>query len=280
MKPLFDISKLNDFKNGQKLPFECEYCSKTFFKTVGRIKVRIKDKKEIRFCNNSCKQRFSIIDYSNQKCHKLTFIKCVGTRNKGRSKIWEALCECGNTTIVVPSAVFADKIKSCGCLAPEGNSKGGIAKRQFDPKISSARAVWTSRYRELDFDIFYNLSQLNCHYCGRPPYRTMNRVHTGETGSFSQNQIENGFFTYNGLDRVDNSKKHTPDNVVPCCKECNTAKSNMSYYDFRNHIERIYNNFIKQSGITKIVISSILMPYTLSLPAPEVSNDIVIKVKF
>lgn len=33
--------------------------------------------------------------------------------------------------------------------------------------------------------------------------------------------------TYNiGLDRIDNSKGHTLDNVVPCCYECNVARGN------------------------------------------------------
>lgn len=34
-----------------------------------------------------------------------------------------------------------------------------------------------------------------------------------------------------GCDRVDNSKGHTKDNVVPCCVECNTARSNNFTFD-------------------------------------------------
>lgn len=30
-----------------------------------------------------------------------------------------------------------------------------------------------------------------------------------------------------GLDRIDNSKGHTQDNVVPCCIECNTVRNNL-----------------------------------------------------
>lgn len=34
-----------------------------------------------------------------------------------------------------------------------------------------------------------------------------------------------------GCDRIDNSRGHTKDNVVPCCIECNTAKNNYFTYD-------------------------------------------------
>lgn len=34
-----------------------------------------------------------------------------------------------------------------------------------------------------------------------------------------------------GLDRIDNSKGHTIDNVVPCCYECNTARSDNFSFD-------------------------------------------------
>lgn len=35
-----------------------------------------------------------------------------------------------------------------------------------------------------------------------------------------------------GCDRIDNSKPHTPDNVVCCCKECNNERQKMLFEDF------------------------------------------------
>ena len=35
-----------------------------------------------------------------------------------------------------------------------------------------------------------------------------------------------------GCDRIDNDSPHTPDNVIPCCKECNRKRGNMSYEEF------------------------------------------------
>ena len=35
-----------------------------------------------------------------------------------------------------------------------------------------------------------------------------------------------------GLDRVDNEKGYSIDNVVTCCEQCNVAKSTQTYEDF------------------------------------------------
>lgn len=52
-----------------------------------------------------------------------------------------------------------------------------------------------------------------CHYCG-------------ETG-----------WEIIGCDRIDNSKPHTPDNVVPCCKHCNSKKGSTSYDEYLKMLE-------------------------------------------
>ena len=54
---------------------------------------------------------------------------------------------------------------------------------------------------DLDFDFVDKLTNKPCIYCGD---------------------------THNiGLDRIDNSKGHTKDNVVPCCVECNTVRNDL-----------------------------------------------------
>lgn len=46
-----------------------------------------------------------------------------------------------------------------------------------------------------------NIFSKPCHYCGETDWTKL------------------------GADRIDNSKPHTPDNVVPCCLHCNCSKS-------------------------------------------------------
>ncbi len=36
-----------------------------------------------------------------------------------------------------------------------------------------------------------------------------------------------------GCDRIDNSLPHTPDNVIPCCAECNTKRGRKTYEEFK-----------------------------------------------
>lgn len=49
----------------------------------------------------------------------------------------------------------------------------------------------------------------------------------------------NGFYVFNGLDRVDNKVGYTLDNVVPACKICNHAKVDMSYDEFMEWVARV-----------------------------------------
>ena len=51
---------------------------------------------------------------------------------------------------------------------------------------------------------------------------------------------QNGDFIYNGLDRIDNSKNHSKENCVACCKYCNYAKRERSFSEFKEWINRVY----------------------------------------
>ena len=53
-----------------------------------------------------------------------------------------------------------------------------------------------------------NILSKHCHYCGESDWLKI------------------------GCDRIDNSKPHTEDNVVPCCHSCNSKKKKMNYDDF------------------------------------------------
>ena len=51
-----------------------------------------------------------------------------------------------------------------------------------------------------------------CHYCGRTNWLKI------------------------GCDRIDNNLPHTPDNVVPCCAECNTKRGTTPYKEYLEKI--------------------------------------------
>ena len=51
-----------------------------------------------------------------------------------------------------------------------------------------------------------------------------------------------------GLDRIDAKKGHFCYNVVPCCKNCNFFKRQLSVSDFLNHVEKIHGHQKRLSG--------------------------------
>jgi hypothetical protein len=157
------------------------------------------------------------------------------TKKDGKN-IWELICDCGNKTYSIMSQVTCGKKQSCGCLAKEVKiitaSKRGLANRKFSPIISSARKVWRHYKDGCDFESFLKISQLPCHYCNRNPYRIYN-ISSNSSGYISTTiQSEKGNFIYNGLDRIDSSKNHAPNNIVPCCWDCNDMKKDRSYEEF------------------------------------------------
>lgn len=66
-------------------------------------------------------------DLSGQKFHRLTAIEPIGTRTGVRQNgkryssgvYWRCICECGNESKVLATALLTGKIKSCGCLTKE-----------------------------------------------------------------------------------------------------------------------------------------------------------------
>lgn len=127
--------------------------------------------------------------------------------------------------------------------------------RKYDPVISSALRVWRDTYKDgCDFDTFFLLSQLPCYYCGRHPHRTVNAASSARKAS--SNQLQDGNFTYNGLDRIDNAKGHTHDNIVPCCSTCNMMKGTLTLEVFLAHTKLVCE-FIRPPRLPALLGSSV-----------------------
>lgn len=155
-------------------------------------------------------------------------------------------CDCKKEVIVQRHALQnKNGVKSCGCLLYEQRSELGLSKRKYEPRIATARIIFESRYNDGDliFDDFIVLSQQNCHYCDTNPIATYNKFAHREGVKTSQYAIDNGNFTYNGLDRIDSSLPHNKDNVVSCCIMCNAAKSNHNQEEWGKWICKVYNNW-------------------------------------
>jgi hypothetical protein len=67
------------------------------------------------------------LDLTNQKFGRLKVIKYTGESSSNKRKMWECVCDCGNTCVVASGKLKEGKVKSCGCLSKE-KSKENITK--------------------------------------------------------------------------------------------------------------------------------------------------------
>jgi len=174
---------------------------------------------------------YDLEDLVKQKFGRLTVIRRM-PNDKNYNTMWLCKCDCGNETTVCASNLKQGNTKSCGCLNRENNS------HPLTPGLSSMRNVITSykysaKKKGLDWKLteeqFKELAQQDCYYCGAKPSNILDRKDCS------------GRYIYNGLDRIDNTKGYTIDNVVPCCKVCNYRKKAATLEEFKDWIERVYN---------------------------------------
>jgi hypothetical protein len=158
-----------------------------------------------------------------KKFGRLTAIKRV-PNDKWGNIMWLCKCNCGTEIITREGSLRSGHTRSCGCLRRENARMG--KNRKLSPKLANKF--------ELTEEQFIGITQKDCFYCGTRPNNIAKRILLNQ-------RKDSDDFIYNGIDRVDNTKDYTIDNVVPCCKICNFAKRNMSLKDFKNWIERVYN---------------------------------------
>lgn len=80
-------------------------------------------------------------DITGIKFGRLLAVNCVGV-STSRNKIWEFLCDCGNTVSSTVNAVSSGNTKSCGCLKIETTSQirttHGLTKKKDTKKAYEA----------------------------------------------------------------------------------------------------------------------------------------------
>ena len=142
---------------------------------------------------------------------------------------WVCECGCGNFTIVSGGNLRAGSVISCGCMRYKVNHRlpKGVAAMNVLYAHYGVSAKRRNLVFEIDKEAFRKLTKSDCCYCGAKPSQELHRTDC------------NGNYVYNGLDRVDNNIGYVIDNIVPCCGQCNVAKSNLSKRDFLDWTERV-----------------------------------------
>lgn len=249
-----EISNQGFIKNGWKLLdaykdettnryyglVECIYCKR---QQVVNYYNFVREDKNIRACKE-CKWLLwgnSMIGQIINNNEILSVDKIEYSSNKTARVYFKVKCtKCGHEHVKLYNPTQWNITEGCA-----------YCNKKFDDSFINdvyKRYVDGARQRNLSWeispDLFLKLINSKCRYCGaEPQFRERHLWNTTKSGY------------YTGIDRVDSSLGYTEQNVVPCCSTCNMMKNKLSVNDFKNHIEHIYNHFIKQ-GSTAIESTS------------------------
>jgi len=174
----------------------------------------------------------------NQKIGNLTAVERVDKINR-KGIFYKFKCDCGNEKIASVSNVVSGITKSCGCLLRISRSiTGKLHRKKFGESTlnflyHNAKANAKHRKKEfnLTLDEFNKTVQQSCFYCKQSPKKVKIKGRYGHV-------------FVNGIDRIDSSIGYAMENIVPCCKTCNSAKGQMNSQQFKEWIQRIYNNYV------------------------------------
>ena len=192
-----------------------------------------------------CSYKLNII---GKKLNKLTVIEEVKEHKPGKRQRRRFLCrcDCGVEKKFDIDKLLYRNIKSCGCWWAEAMQY----RRDNDGfwRLPSKKAIHNSTISEYKINakrrkLPYSLTNEQasklldekCYYCGCPPSRQLIHKPTQEVIKIS------------GIDRLNNSEGYTIKNSVSCCTNCNYKKSNQSFEDFIDWINKVYTN-LSQNG--------------------------------
>lgn len=169
------------------------------------------------------------IDLTGKRFHSLTAIRPTEKRSKTNSIIWLFKCDCGNEKEIVSADVVKHSTRSCGCGFRNPDRENSVFRRLYSNLPSKSKRYGGDT--NISFEDFVSLSKKDCFYCGKPPSNCAK--------SYGKNPLS---VKYTGLDRIDSSSHYLIDNVRPCCKQCNCAKSDYSEREYFDFIKRSFEN--------------------------------------
>jgi len=165
----------------------------------------------------------------------------------GKNKVWVCLCKCGKEKVFWKYSSILSQ-KSCGC---EMDSCGFTAKqrRSILSRMQGYKNGAHSRgfQWDLSYEEFALISTKPCFYCGDQP-KVWDCVTNAPSVRKDCPHInpEEYSIKFSGVDRFDSKSGYSVENCVPCCVNCNRSKSNMSFDEFKKHVQKLYKCLFKE----------------------------------
>jgi hypothetical protein len=142
-------------------------------------------------------------------------------------KIWKCECCCGK--LCLQPSRYLGKTKSCGCQRRSKNIKG--EGEIYGSLFSGMR--FAAKRRRIVFDVspkflwqLFLKQERKCALSDLP---------------LDFGRGKRGLFRTASLDRIDSSKGYTEDNVQWVHRQVNVMKHELSYQEFQDLVERVFN---------------------------------------
>ena len=206
-----------------------------------------------------------------EKFGRLTIIALSTRRSKQGDVFVVCRCDCGNEKEVRSIDLRHGNTSSCGCYQRDRTKEANRLK----VKEGSWNAAETSyktgaRNRKIPYKLlteeFRYITSQNCFWCETKPRLWNPRFskdgfRTKYDKCTTLEWAEQQWIYINGIDRVDNDHSigYILNNCVPCCTECNRAKTDMTLYGWLSYIERFQPGFTKKM-LEKLEKSGITIP--------------------
>lgn len=160
----------------------------------------------------------------------LTIVSLSHIDERGR-KFYNVKCKCGVKKVLNGALIKSGNTKSCGCYGKEQRKAKRISEHHCEVSAIIFQYKRHAKSRGFTFDLsrdfVESIVSKNCYYCGVEPSNFMK----------TKNSIVG--LPFNGIDRVDSTKDYKDNNVVPCCRMCNNAKSNYTVSQFKKWALRL-----------------------------------------
>lgn len=162
-----------------------------------------------KYNNKSCGCWSPLMDLSGKRFGRLQVMGQADNQEKRAQ--WLCKCDCGNQKVIGGHLLRDGKTKSCGCLGLESKTKHGMYKSPECSLLYSARR--RAKANGMEFSLTLGDIKIPKH-C---PILGIELIHSNKTNANSPS-----------IDRIDNDKGYTADNIAIISYRANGLKSNMS----------------------------------------------------